>query len=401
MKKLLIPFLLVVFLLLVISPVVNIFATEKQGEPLKIGVLGVMSGSQASWGLVCKYSAEAFAKMINDEGGFLLDGVRHKIEIISVDTKQDPKVAITGAKRLIYQDNIHYIIGPNSDNTCSSISPIIEEGGALNIGYGLDTKLFSPPHYNSILGMVNAAQSGSVIYKYLRDNEGVKTISFVARNQPNALNMREEGIKAAEKLGLEILSWQDTYEPDTLDFFPVVGKVIKNNPDLLVLSGASPGHGPMLVKVARQLGYKGVICTGTAQDIKIVNEIAGEYAEGFISVGGASAVEIRSKYMENFADVYMDIVGEWNDEAGTKVYALPMIIYTIQKAGKAALTDVEVFKEAIPKVAVINPFLKEEKILKYVGESIFGIPRQIGVPMVINTVKNGKFETLFIGSIED
>ena len=47
MKKLLLAFLLVVFLL-----VVNVFAAEKQGEPLKIGVLGVMSGSQASWGLV-------------------------------------------------------------------------------------------------------------------------------------------------------------------------------------------------------------------------------------------------------------------------------------------------------------------------------------------------------------
>ena len=401
MKKLLLAFLLVVFLLLVISSVVNVFATEKEGEPLKIGVLGVMSGHEASWGLVCKYSAETIAKMINDEGGFLLDGERHKIEVISVDTKQDPKVAITGVKRLIYQENIHYIIGPNSDNTCSSIIPTLEEAGAINIGYGLNTKLFSLPHYNSILGMINAAQSGSVIYKYLRDNEGVRTISFIARNQPNALNMREEGMKAAKKLGLEILSWQDTYEPDILDFFPVVGKVIKNNPDLLVLSGVSPGHGPMLVKVARQLGYKGVICTGTAQDIKIVNEIAGEYAEGFISVGGASALEIRSKYMEKFVDVYVDIAGEWNDEAGTKVYALPMIIYTIQEAGKAALTDVEAFKEAIPKVAVRNPFLEEEKILKYVGESIFGIPRQIGVPMVINIVKNGKFETLFIGSIED
>ena len=59
------------FLLLVISSVVNVFATEKQGEPFKIGILGVITGSQASWGLVCKYSTEAFVKMIN--GGDILN----------------------------------------------------------------------------------------------------------------------------------------------------------------------------------------------------------------------------------------------------------------------------------------------------------------------------------------
>ena len=42
-----------------------------QGEPFKIGVLGVITGSQASWGLVCKYSTKAFVKMSN--GGDILN----------------------------------------------------------------------------------------------------------------------------------------------------------------------------------------------------------------------------------------------------------------------------------------------------------------------------------------
>ena len=77
-----------------------------------------------------------------------------------------------------------------------------------------------------------------------------------------------------------------------------------------------------------------------------------------------------------------------------------MIIYTLQKAGKAALEDVEVFKKAIPSVQVKNPYLKEDKIFKYVGESYFGQPHQLGVPLVVTVIKNGKFETLFVGSVE-
>jgi branched-chain amino acid transport system substrate-binding protein len=100
--------------------------------------------------------------------------------------------------------------------------------------------------------------------------------------------------------------------------------------------------------------------------------------------------------MDKFIDIYTKIVGEWNDEAGTKCYALQMVLYTIQEAGAAALDDVEVFKKAIPRVAVRNPYLKEEQTLRYIGEETFGQPRQIGVPLVINQVKNGKFETLLL-----
>jgi branched-chain amino acid transport system substrate-binding protein len=380
------------------------FSFEKavaQEKVLKIGQLGVMSGPAASWGLVNKYCIQAAAEMINEEGGVEIDGEKYKIEFVSIDDKMDPKLAVSGMERLVYQEKIKYIIGPNVDTTAASVVPVIEAGGAINIAYAFSKALYSPPHSNSILGMIASYQAGPVIYKYLKENKGVKSISFIARNDSDPLNQRDEGVEAAKKLGLTIVSSTDTYEPGTTDFFPVMSKVVKGNPDLIVLSGVAPADAPLLIKAARELGYKGLISTETAQDIKILNEVAGKYAEGFISVGGASTPEIQSDYMKKFVERYKKVAGEWNDEAGTKVYALQMIIYTLQKAGKAALTDVEAFKKAIPEVKVRNPFLKEERILKYVGTSYFGQPRQIGVPMVVNEVRNGKFETLFIGSVED
>ena len=38
--------------------------------------------------------------------------------------------------------------------------------------------------------------------------------------------------------GLEIISSEDTYEPGTADFYPVVSKVVSANPTWIVLSGA-------------------------------------------------------------------------------------------------------------------------------------------------------------------
>ena len=369
-------------------------------EVLKIGVLGVMSGPAASWGLVNKYCAEATAQMYNDKGGFDIEGKKYKITIVSIDDKNDPKLAVSGAERLVYQEGIKYIIGPNVDTTATSIVPVIEAAGAINIPYAFSKALYSPPRSNSILGMIASYQAGPIIYKYLQEKRNLRSVSFIARNESDPLNQRNEGVKAAKQLGLKIVSSEDTYEPGTTDFFPVMSKVVKGNADLIVLSGVAPADAPLLIKTARELGYKGTLSTETAQDIKILNEVAGKAAEGFISVGGASTPEIRSKYMDDFTEHYKRVAGEWNDEAGTKVYALEMILATLQKAGAKAITDVETFKAAIPNFSMKNPFLVEDKLLRYVGRAYFQQPRQIGVPMVVNEVRNGQFQTLFIGDVD-
>jgi branched-chain amino acid transport system substrate-binding protein len=179
-----------------------------------------------------------------------------------------------------------------------------------------------------------------------------------------------------------------------------MSKVVGANPDLIVLSGVAPGDAPLLIRTARELGYQGILSTETAQDIKILNEVAGDLAEGFISVGGASTPEIRSDYMEEFIERYNEVAGEWNDEAGTKVYALEMILATLQQAGKGAIEDIEAYKAAIDGFSIKNPFLAEDQQLTYVGTSYFDQKRQIGVPMVVNEVQGGEFKTLFVGSVE-
>jgi branched-chain amino acid transport system substrate-binding protein len=379
---------------------VSMSGSVRAQEVLKIGVLGVMSGPAASWGLVNKYCAETSAQLYNEQGGFEIGGKKYKIEIVPIDDKNDPKLAVSGAERLTKQEGVHYIIGPNVDTTAASVQPVAEAGGAIYFPYAFQKTLYTPPHGNAVLGMIASYQAGPIIYKYLMDKKGVKSVSFVARNESDPLNQRDEGVQAAKKLGLEIKSSDDTYEPGTTDFFPVMSRVVNKGADLIVLSGVAPADAPLLIKTARELDFKGTLATETAQDIKILNEVAGAAADGFICVGGASTPEIRSDEMEKFADRYKKVAGEWNDEAGTKVYALEIILATLKKAGPEAITNIELFKKTMPDFAMKNPFIKGDKMLKYVGTAYFSQPRQIGVPMVVNEVSDSKFQTLFVGSVE-
>ena len=178
-----------------------------------------------------------------------------------------------------------------------------------------------------------------------------------------------------------------------------MSSVVAKSPDLMVISGAAPSDTPLLIKSARELGFQGIISTETAQDAKVISELAGDLANGFISVGGASTPEIRSAYMEEFIKRYERVAGEWNDEAGTKVYALEILLNTIKKAGPAAINDIKPFMAEIDGFSMPNPYLKDNRPLRYVGKGDFGHKRQISIPMVVTEYRNGDFQTLFVGEV--
>jgi len=379
----------------------GVTTSQAANKVLKIGHIGVMSGPAASWGLINKYAALAGAEIINEDGGFEIGGEKYDIEIVSLDTKQDPRVAIAGAERLVYSEGIKYIIGPNVDDTTRAVLPVLEKAGAFNICYGWHRELFTAPSKNTALGMIAGYQSAPVIYKYLKEQRGVKSLACVPRNDASGLNSRDSCVAAADQLGIKITSSDSTYEPNTSDFFPIMGRIIGQNPDLIVLSGVAPADAPLLIRAARELGYKGLMSTETAMDANIITEIAGEMANGYISVGGASAPELRTDEMKRFIERYSKVAGEWNDEAGTKVYALEMLLQTLRVAGAAAIDDIELFKAAIPKVNAEDPFIKGGKArLKWVGQGYFDQLRQVSTPMVITEFKDTDFVTLFIGYVE-
>ena len=379
----------------------GVTTSQAANKVLKIGHIGVMSGPAASWGLINKYAALAGAEIINEDGGFEIGGEKYDIEIVSLDTKQDPRVAIAGAERLVYSEGIKYIIGPNVDDTTRAVLPVLEKAGAFNICYGWHRELFTAPSKNTALGMISGYQSAPVIYKYLKEQRGVKSLACVPRNDASGLNSRDSCVAAADQLGIKITSSDSTYEPNTSDFFPIMGRIIGQNPDLIVLSGVAPADAPLLIRAARELGYKGLMSTETAMDANIITEIAGEMANGYISVGGASAPELRTDEMKRFIERYSKVAGEWNDEAGTKVYALEMLLQTLRVAGAAAIDDIEIFKAAMPKVNAEDPFIKGGKArLKWVGQGYFDQLRQVSTPMVVTEFKDTDFVTLFIGYVE-
>ncbi|MCB1311339.1 MAG: ABC transporter substrate-binding protein [Sedimentitalea sp.] len=365
---------------------------------LKIGFVGVTSGPAAAWGTSNQRSMETRAAWINETGGVEIGGTVYDVEIVAFDDQKDPKRAIAGMEKMA-QDGIHYVVGPNVDDGAAAVRPVAEQNGIIYFPYAFPKELYTPPASNAVLGMVANYQSGPAIYKYLIENHGIKKVAFVAANESDPLSQRDGGVAAAKELGLEMVSDSVTYQVDTTDFTPVLLPVIQTQPDLLVLSGVSPANAPQLIRSARELGYTGLISTETAQDAGVLQEGAGELADGFISVGGASTPELASDMMREFVDRYVAMFGEYNDESNTKVYALEYILETL-KANPAAIEDVEAFKTTMDTFEAPNPFMVGDAKLTYVGMTSFGQKRQLSVPLVVNEFRGGAFETLFVAQVD-
>ncbi len=373
-------------------------AAHAENAVLKVGFVGVTSGPAAAWGISNQRSMETRAAWINETGGVEIGGTVYDIEIVAFDDQKDPKRAIAGMEKMA-QEGIHYVVGPNVDDGAAAVRPVAEQNGIIYFPYAFPKALYQPPASNAVLGMVANYQSGPAIYKHLMESMGVKKVAFVAANESDPLSQRDGGVEAAKALGLEVVSDNVTYQVDTTDFTPVLLPVVKTQPDLLVLSGVSPANAPQLIRSARELGYIGLMSTETAQDAQVLAEGAGDLANGFISVGGASTPEIASDMMREFVDRYTKMFGEYNDESNTKVYALEYILETL-KTNPAGIDDAEVFKTTMDSFEAPNPYMTGDATLKYVGMTSFGQKRQVSVPLVVNVYQDGKFETMFVAQVD-
>ena len=156
-------------------------------KTLKIGFVGVTSGPAAAWGTSNVRSMQTLADWWNSTGGVKIGDQTYDIDVVTFDDQKDPKRAIAGMEKMA-QEGIHYVVGPNVDDGAAAVRPIAEKSGIIYFPYAFPKELYAKPASNAVLGMVANYQSAPAIYKYLKENKGVKTIAFVARNESDPLS---------------------------------------------------------------------------------------------------------------------------------------------------------------------------------------------------------------------
>jgi len=369
----------VVILSLVIAGCAAPAPTPTAGEPIKVGVCGPFSGPAAPYGLSFKRPTEMWADEINAEGGLLVDGVRHPIEVYAEDTRMDAAYTKTAVERLVYEYKVRYIMGPPTPEELKVMLPISEpEKVVIFTGspgpFGSDH-----PYLIEAISLPN--HFVFFVFKYLMETEGVKSVYLLTVNNDTGLWCQGVDLTAAEDLGLEVLVPDATFEPDTTDFYPVASKAIAVNPDVICVAFGAATEWGLFAKSARELGFKKRIISDCSPDVETVMSVAGEYAEGLMWQAGMppNPTPKLFKYIDDYRARY----GVWNEEAGRKMVSAWMIGATIQAAGEAAITDTDAFVAAMPKVAWPDPYIEGNPLITYTGGRYYnGWNCIVGVPMI-------------------
>jgi len=325
---------------------------------------------------------------INANGGLLIAGVRHPIELPRGDTEGMPEVARTVAERLIHVEGVKFIIGPNIDTTSTAVGEVCNPLKVIHVQMTFDPANVSPDRPYSILGMWMGHQTAQITYRYLRYECGVKKIAFFTKDEPGPRAALELNIQLAKGLGLEVTD-TTLYPHGVTDMYPQATKLLAGNPDAIDSPYASPEEMGLFAKAARELGFTGVLSEETEGDPEVTCGIAGlENCEGIIFNVGAYDPANATARMQAYHDRYLEKFGVWNPDAATKLYTTFVLAAAMQKAG--TITDTVAIMEAFRSLQLKTPYLPGDEVVRAVGLAEFGINNQIGVPLCIAHIQNGE-----------
>lgn len=98
-------------------------------EKIRVGLIAPITGDLAVTGQFTVDAAKMAVDEINAAGGLMVDGRQHEIELLIEDNQDNPEVATSVAQKLINQDKVVAIIGPQASRNAIPVARVAENSG--------------------------------------------------------------------------------------------------------------------------------------------------------------------------------------------------------------------------------------------------------------------------------
>jgi len=357
-------------------------------KTLKIGFLMPLSGAGSAWGRQFEEGFDWSVDKINNAGGVKIGSDIYMIKGIKGDSKMLGSAAATEVTRMIFEDNVHYVVGPII--THHAIMPITEANKCFIADSGTDLPVGADHPWN-----IQTALPSEFWYKafwdqaYADPDIDIKTVVILSpdANQYDNTTGICEAIHLAH--GSEVLMVK-RYTQFATDFYPILTPVVAKNPDAIDFDGGTHGDIDLMVKQIRELGYKGRLFGPAYGDPASAIEIAGaEAAEGF-------TVNDPDYTSTLYPESTRQLAAEFEQRYPGSPLALTTYI---------AYSAVQLYAQAIEAAGSIDPDEVRKALddpnftyeafgmpgMKLGGQETYGIPcvmqGEVGYSQVINGVK--------------
>lgn len=223
------------FFLLLLSLPYHVYNTKFQGDVIRLGLSGPLSGGLNSVGNQFLLGAQIYFQNLNEMGG--VHG--RKIEIISKDDKYEPKIAIENVNTLISKDKIFALFGMIGTPIAEVVFPIAQEKRIPFVGAYSGADFLRNPQNPIVLN----ARAGDLdeIERMIKYYAGeLKYTKFALFYQNDAYGRAGlSGVKTAlEKRNLTLLG-EGSYKRNTLSVGNALYEIELSNPEVILMIGST------------------------------------------------------------------------------------------------------------------------------------------------------------------
>jgi branched-chain amino acid transport system substrate-binding protein len=228
--------LMTAFALLATGLVAPAHAADKT---VRIGNIEPLSGSSASLGLQGKQAREMAVEEINAAGGIKSLGGA-KLELIFADSKSDPAVGVAEAERLINTEKVNVLTGCWNSSVTMPVTAVAERYGMpFVVPVSVRDKITEQGFKTVFRIAAKDSWWTRDQFQFLKDLQEefktkVETLAFVYENGEWGTGFAGQWKDLAAKGGYKVVL-DEPYPSSATDLTPVVQKIKRANPDVLLL----------------------------------------------------------------------------------------------------------------------------------------------------------------------
>lgn len=303
-------------------------------EEIVLGLICPISGQSAIAGEYITAGVSLVEDELNAAGGLEVNGKMYPVRIITEDNEGLPEKTVNIVQKLINQDNVVGIIGPDMSKCILAGGPIAQEAGVPIIGTFTTNKTVTDIGDYVFRACFIDDFQGQVAAQYSFNEVGARTASILYDNSDDyAKGLMENFTRVFEEMGGEVIEVQAYGGNEVKDYNVQLSKIKAADADVFFLPNLFTGL-PLQVKQARELGIDGKIVGGDSFDAPDIPNIAGtEFTNGIDYVAAFSAEDSRDS-VQVFVNAYVEKFGVIPNSNALLAYeATKIMLNGIQTAG--------------------------------------------------------------------
>jgi branched-chain amino acid transport system substrate-binding protein len=309
--------------------------SENNEEPIRIGVLVPLSGTNAQFGNDMLNAYKLAVSEINAAGGVL----GRQLVLVESDDGADPGMAVLAAERII-SSNVDFVVGGYASGaTIPTLQQFYDADLMMLISAANSTRIteLGLPHF-----MINSPGSHAVItLADLCKSLGVESAALIHQGCDYSQNLADLSAAELPTHGISIAT-TEVMAAGTPDVSAIVTNIRNSGADFVYWCGY-PADGSNVIRQLRQGGFEGYIAVGDGSASIELIEFSGEAGEG-VFVTSPPFVE----FAEGGEQFVADYIAMFGADPGTYDTLCYDTIYLLKAAvEKAGSTDTAAVRDAV------------------------------------------------------